>query len=74
MSAPQASGQPRLGFAKPPASGKKKKKKGLDTNQALLGSERSHSRSAQADGTLIWRWGCSSPPEERHVVMLFTSQ
>jgi len=24
MSAPQASGQPRLGFAKPPASGKKK--------------------------------------------------
>jgi len=43
---------------------------GLDINQALLGSERSHTRSALADGPTHLEMGCSSPPEERHVVIL----
>lgn len=46
-----------------------RKKIGLDTNQALLGSERSHSRSAWLMAHHL-QMGCSSLPEGRLIVML----
>lgn len=42
---------------------------GLDTNQALLGSERSHSRSAWLMAHHL-EMGCSSLPEGRRIVMV----